>query len=271
MQAIQASDNSVIQRSDRQNHSLIITSWVLIALVCLLAVVPVFGFTSWVIAAPILFITLVMGIIVLSRGGTIPGLFILLVSLIAAPVFIFVAPFVSSLLGISAAISSAVETSSSDRTEEHAKDILRNSSAEEKQRLLNQLRQSVPQNAGAILTDFVSNSAATGGQGGEIPSTPATLGRNESSLLNEIARIYSQQNDIITKSKQYLAGVPGDIQRRVLEDWHADAMGLNRDPDPGTDVNTRIDDRILRQLDQAGVSLDRLDRELRTRLSQAMR
>ncbi len=166
---------------------------------------------------------------------------------------------------------SQVPASLRQKLNEKAMDILRNSSAEEKQRLLNQLSQSVPQNAGAILTDFFSNSAATGGQGGEILSTPATLGRNESSLLNEISGIYGQRNDIITKSKQYLAGVPSDVQRRVLEDWHADAMGLNRDPDPGTDVNTRIDDRILRQLNQAGVSLDRLDRELRTRLSQVMR
>ena len=48
-------------------------------------------------------------------------------------------------------------------------------------------------------------------------------------------------------------------------------MGLNNDPDPGTDVNTRIDDRIVRQLNRADISLDRLDRDLRTRLSQAMR
>ena len=152
-----------------------------------------------------------------------------------------------------------------------ALDILRNSSAEEKQRLLNQLSESVPQNAGSILTNFLSETVATSGQGGTPSVAPATLGRNESSLLNEIAGIYSQRNDIIAKSKEYLAGVPSDVQRRVLEDWHADAMGLNVDPDPGTDVNTRIDDRILRQLNRAGVSLDRLDRELRTRLSQAIR
>ena len=74
-----------------------------------------------------------------------------------------------------------------------------------------------------------------------------------------------------TKSKTFLAGVPGDVQRRVLEDWHADAMGLNNDPDPGTDVNTRIDERILRQLDRAGISLDRLNVDLKNRLSQAKR
>ena len=154
---------------------------------------------------------------------------------------------------------------------ENAMIILRNSSAEDKQRLLDQLSDSVPQNADSILTDFLIESVAASGQGSSVPSTSTTLGRTESSLLNEIAGIYSQRNDIITKSKQYLAGVPGDVQRQVLEDWHADAMGLNRDPDPGTDVNTRIDDRILRQLNHAGIALDRLDRDLRNRLSQANR
>lgn len=93
-------DNSVVQRSDKQNRSLIITSWVLITLTCLVAIIPFLGFASWLVAAPILFITLIMGVIVLSRGGTLPGLFILLTSLIAAPIFIFVAPFISSTLGL---------------------------------------------------------------------------------------------------------------------------------------------------------------------------
>ena len=157
------------------------------------------------------------------------------------------------------------------RLNDNAMDILRNSSAEDKQRLLNQLSNSVPQNAGGILTDFLSGSTVPNGQGASRPSTSTQLAQNEASLLNEIAGIYSQRNDIISKSKQYLAGVPSDVQRRVLEDWHADAMGLNRDPDPATDVNTRIDDRILRQLNRAGISLERLNAELRTRLSQANR
>lgn len=162
-------------------------------------------------------------------------------------------------------------------------DTLQNSSAEEKQRLLNQLSSNIPQNAGAILTDFFRGSTGSGGsagsrgstspggQGGSITTTAAQLGQNEISLLSEIAGIYSQRNDIIAKSRQYLAGVPGDVQRRVVEDWHADAMGLNNDPDPGTDVNTRIDDRILRQLDRAGISVDRLSGDLRNRLSHANR
>ena len=154
---------------------------------------------------------------------------------------------------------------------ERAMEILRNSSAEEKQRLLDQLGDSASQNAGSILTDFLSSSTRSNGQGGAVSSAATQFGQYESSMLNEIAGIYSQRNDIVAKSKQYLAGVPSDVQRRVLQDWHADAMGLNNDPDPGTDVNTRIDDRIVRQLNRADISLDRLDRDLRTRLSQAKR
>ena len=66
------------------------------------------------------------------------------------------------------------------------------------------------------------------------------------------------------------AGVAVDVQRQVLDDWHADAMGLNSDPDPVTDVNTSLDTRIVRQLEKSGVSLNRLDRDLRNRLSQLL-
>jgi uncharacterized protein YdbL (DUF1318 family) len=91
--------------SDSQNRSLIIASWVLIGLVCLLSLIPFLGFASWLIVGPILFIALVMGIIVLARGGTLQGLLILLVSLIVAPVFVLVAPFVTSLLGLGGAVA----------------------------------------------------------------------------------------------------------------------------------------------------------------------
>jgi len=164
-----------------------------------------------------------------------------------------------------------IPTSLREKLNKEMMDILRNSSAEEKQRLLKELGDSVPQNARSILSDFLSGSRGANGQGSAGSSVSTQLGQHESSLLNEIAGIYSQRNDIVAKSKQYLAGVPSDVQRRVLQDWHADAMGLNNDPDPGTDVNTRIDDRILRQLNRADISLDVLDRDLRIRLSQAKR
>jgi membrane protein required for colicin V production len=154
---------------------------------------------------------------------------------------------------------------------QQAMDKLRNSSAEEKQRLLEQLNGSVPENAGSVLSNFFRNATETGSSGGQgLNSTTAPsaqLGRTETTLLNEIAGIYSQRNDIAANTRKYLAGVPSSVQRRVLEDWHADAMGLNADPDPVTDINTRLDERIVRQLARARISIDQLDRDLRTRLS----
>lgn len=190
----------------------------------------------------------------------------------------------------------------SDLTQ-RARDYLEQASAQQKQKLIDRLNESAPDSAKGILRDFFrspdsldnglagtggtpsGNGTSRSGQG----SSPGTTRTNsagsstsnsgtgrltsaDSALLSEIAGIYSQDPSEIARlsarTKQYLAGVPGAVARRVLEDWHADAMGLNRDPDPGTDVDTRLDDRILRQLNRAGVSLEDLDRELRTRLSQ---
>jgi hypothetical protein len=108
-------DNSLLQRSDQQNRSLIITSWVLIALTCLGALVPLLGFAVWLVAAPVLFIVLVMGIIVLSRGGTLPGIFILFTALIVAPVFILFAPFVTSFLGVTAGTAAVATVAASEQ------------------------------------------------------------------------------------------------------------------------------------------------------------
>ncbi|MFO0975733.1 MAG: CvpA family protein [Planctomycetaceae bacterium] len=186
---------------------------------------------------------------------------------------------------------------------QRALDYLDQTSAEQKQKLMDRLNESAPNSAKGILQDFfrspdsIDNGlAGTGGTSsgsgsgrsgqGSSPGNSSTnssggstsnpgasrLTSADSALLSEIAGIYSQDPSemarLSARTKQYLSGVPGAVARRVLEDWHADAMGLNRDPDPGTDVDTRLDDRILRQLNRAGVSLEDLDRELRTRLSQ---
>ena len=154
---------------------------------------------------------------------------------------------------------------------QQAMDSLRNSSPEEKQRLLERLGTGLPENAGGVLNDFLRQRTEIGGQGTSSESRPtARLGTAETTLLSEIAGIYSRREDVMANTKRYLAGVPSVVQRRVLEDWHADAIGLNSDPDPSTDVNTRLDDRIVRQLSKAGISMERLDRDLRNRLSDAV-
>lgn len=163
-----------------------------------------------------------------------------------------------------------------------AVDTLENMSAEQKQRLIGELQQAIPENMEGILSGFLRSSAATGTAAGRPTAAPeksseqgsparriaaAEISPRDTALLTEIAGIYNQRSDIVSRSREYLAGVPPVVIRRVLEDWHADAMGLKQDPDPGTDVNTLLDDRILRQLSRAGITLEELDRALRTRLS----
>ena len=73
-----------------------LASWALLALCCIASLLPGLGFGVWLVAGPILLITFVLGIIAISRGGTLQGVLILLASLIVVPVFVFIAPIVTT-------------------------------------------------------------------------------------------------------------------------------------------------------------------------------
>lgn len=154
---------------------------------------------------------------------------------------------------------------------------IQDAAPEEQRRLLSQLRQAVPSGMSQVLSDFLRGSARSDSANPDsTPSTrppsaaagPARLTAADAALLREISGIYSQRSDIELRAREYLAGVPPAVIQRVLADWHADALGLPRDPDSGTDVNSRLDERILRQLNRAGIPLQDLDAALRSRLTQ---
>jgi hypothetical protein len=84
-----------------------LASWALLALCCVASLIPGLGFGVWVVAGPVLLITFVLGIIAISRGGTLQGVLILLASLIVVPVFVFVAPIVTDRSGIRRALACA--------------------------------------------------------------------------------------------------------------------------------------------------------------------
>lgn len=90
---------------------MIIASWVMIGVTCLAAMVPGIGFATWLIAAPVLLVTFILGIIALTKGATLQGILILLASLIAVPTFIMIAPLVTT--GAAVAASEAVNESNS--------------------------------------------------------------------------------------------------------------------------------------------------------------
>lgn len=154
---------------------------------------------------------------------------------------------------------------------------------DEQRQLLSQLRQAMPSEMPQLISDMLKGQL----RGGSVPPSsaeeprnrpaasppaaalgPAKLSAADTALLREISGIYSQRSDIEQRAREHLAGVPSAVIQRVLADWHADALGLARDPDSGTDVNSRLDERILRQLNRAGISLQDLDVSLRSRLTQ---
>jgi len=77
-------------------NSLFTASWIILLLLCCASLVPFFGFASWFIVIPILLVTFILSIIIITRGGTLKGIFILLSTIIVVPLFVLCAPFLSS-------------------------------------------------------------------------------------------------------------------------------------------------------------------------------
>jgi hypothetical protein len=88
-------------------------------LICALAVLPGIGFLSWAIAVPVLLITFILGVVALSKGATLQGLAVMVASLIIAPVFLVLAPIVTtSVLAVKAAEAHRI-ASTAEATEAH--------------------------------------------------------------------------------------------------------------------------------------------------------
>ena len=73
-----------------------LAAWIILGLLCFVAMIPAIGLLTWFVAIPILVITFIIGIVVLSKGGTLSGVLILLASLIVVPAFVMIAPVVST-------------------------------------------------------------------------------------------------------------------------------------------------------------------------------
>jgi len=138
-------------------------------------------------------------------------------------------------------------------------------SAEDRRELLGRLAGTVPDSSQSLLDEFVRtrvNENGTSSNGG------VSLSARDAALLKEIDAIYGRERDVAGRARRSLVGVPQKVQHDVIADWYADVMILREDPDPATDVTTRFDDRIVRQLRRHRVSLDQLDQGLRERLTQ---
>ena len=87
----------VILQVPRPGLPLVIISWLMLFLLAAFATIPVLGIVSWLVAIPVLVMTLVFAVVVLINGRTINGILILIASLLA-PFYIQAAPIVSMFL-----------------------------------------------------------------------------------------------------------------------------------------------------------------------------
>lgn len=84
--------------SDQNYKGLTRAAWIIIGVICLIALIPAVGLLTWFIAIPVLVATFVLGIIAITKGGTLQGVLILLVSLVVAPVYLLIAPMLSTFV-----------------------------------------------------------------------------------------------------------------------------------------------------------------------------
>ncbi len=131
----------------------------------------------------------------------------------------------------------------------------------EQARITDNLRYAPQAEVEATLNRLFSIAGGQGG-GGEASA-------DQNWLVDEIAAAYDDPRGTRISIVQHLTGLPARVEQAVLEDWYADLTMADRDPDPQTDINTRLDDRILNQLQRQRVSMDTLAGDLRTRLQRS--
>ena len=139
------------------------------------------------------------------------------------------------------------------------------STAEQKQNLMRSLEQSLEYQLPNVVRDFLTTSGPQNGlQGSDVTATTFQA------QLQEIGDIYGNREVIVQRTMERLTGVPAQVRDSVINDWYADIKMQPSDPDTTTTIDTLLDERILRQVDRAGV-WPRLSLELQQRLNKSRR
>jgi len=95
--------------------------------------------------------------------------------------------------------------------------------------------------------------------------------RLEHDIIESLADEETDRTRVTDDIERSLRGIPDEVALAVLRDWRADLRatgggGDPADPDPQTTSRMSLNDRILRQLDRAGISLRSLDTATQDRL-----
>ncbi len=141
-----------------------------------------------------------------------------------------------------------------------ALDAYRNTSAEDRDELAAKFQTGVPGIIKAVSMEWQKGKPAGADSQSRLDET-----------LREIAGVYTtkidNQRNIVQRAEEQLQGLPDGVAEAVAQDWYADLLRLTgEDPDPATNVSTRLDVRIKRQLKSFGVAPDDLSADVRARL-----
>jgi uncharacterized membrane protein required for colicin V production len=139
---------------------------------------------------------------------------------------------------------------------------LENTKPAERDELVEQLAGGITGKIRAVATEWLNGKPPLG----EVEES------ERDKLLTEIAAVYSDypdaQSTFVEEIEPILTGVPAEPAMETLRDWRSDlyAEQGDVDPDPVTDRSTSFGQRLLRQLDKAGVPVEDLPEELQSRL-----
>ncbi|MFK7778959.1 MAG: CvpA family protein [Gimesia sp.] len=147
-------------------------------------------------------------------------------------------------------------------------DAFNSTSPEDRTEFAKQLRSQIPGVLRGVANDWKDGQPAGESQFGANGGSQADAARAK--LFREIASVYSDypeaQNSLIEEFELLLSGVPDRVVMAVLKDWRADLYLTGGDPDSQTDVTTRLDVRVVRQLELLRVPLNSLSSALQNRL-----
>ena len=97
----QSSVTSATPQSVQSAKGLVVTSWILLGVTFLISLVPVLGCGSWLLAWPVAVATLIMAILILTRGEKTQGIAILIAAILIVPITMVASVASTALLGAS--------------------------------------------------------------------------------------------------------------------------------------------------------------------------
>lgn len=110
------SNAPIVQRPASSYRTLAVVSWILLGVTLVISVIPFVGCGSWIIVWPVAVAAIIMGIIVLTRGGTVMGALIILGAILIVPL---------SFLGQFASLALVSQLSGDRKYETQIKENLR--------------------------------------------------------------------------------------------------------------------------------------------------